>query len=102
MGPALHAMIERRLSGQDERQLARAFHESLAAAIVLMSERLCDAHQVDTIVLSGGTFQNALLLHHVRARLAPSLHLWSNRRVPPNDGGISLGQAALGAAEAGA
>ena len=54
---------------------------------------LCEAHGVDTVVLSGGVFQNRLLL----AELANlPLTVWTNSAVPPNDGGISLGQAALG------
>jgi hypothetical protein len=65
-----------------------------------MAQRLCDSHSVDTVVLSGGTFQNALLVDRVRARLAPALRVWTNAQVPPNDGGISLGQAALAAAHA--
>ena len=53
-------------------------------------------HAVDTAVLSGGVFQNHLLLNDLHARCA-GLRLWTNHVVPPNDGGISLGQAALAA-----
>lgn len=94
---AVRAMAERRLAGEDERRLARAFHESVAAAIAETARRLCDVHHLDTIVLSGGTFQNKLLVDLVRARLGPTLHLWTNAVVPANDGGISLGQAAWAA-----
>jgi hydrogenase maturation protein HypF len=49
-------------------------------------------------VLSGGVFQNELLLEDLKAMLErPSLKIWTNQAVPPNDGGISLGQAALAA-----
>jgi hydrogenase maturation protein HypF len=95
--PALATMIDRRLEGCDEPSLARAFHEAIAAGIAMMTCRLCDEHAVDTIVFSGGTFQNALLMELVRKRVPASLQLWTNQRVPPNDGGISLGQAALAA-----
>jgi hydrogenase maturation protein HypF len=48
------------------------------------------------VVLSGGVFQNRLLLEQVAARLgAAVMTVWTNREVPANDGGISLGQAAL-------
>ncbi|HEV7553196.1 MAG TPA: hypothetical protein VGP65_16020, partial [Candidatus Angelobacter sp.] len=47
---------------------------------------------------SGGVFQNELLLHDVKAILdSAGLQIWTNHAVPPNDGGISLGQAALAA-----
>ena len=55
-------------------------------------------HGVETIVLSGGVFQNALLLAEIRRSLEPGgLEIWVNHQVPPNDGGVSLGQAALAA-----
>jgi hydrogenase maturation protein HypF len=64
----------------------------MAQAIVKLSRRL----GLDTIVLSGGVFQNAVLLNDLIARLDErGLCAWINRAVPPNDGGISLGQAAL-------
>jgi hydrogenase maturation protein HypF len=42
-------------------------------------------------------FQNDLLLHDIKTMLDGALQLWTNHAVPPNDGGISLGQAALAA-----
>jgi len=59
-------------------------------------------HRLNTVVVSGGVFQNQLLLEDLASMLrAAGLRLWANRAVPPNDGGISLGQAALaGLAEA--
>jgi hydrogenase maturation protein HypF len=53
---------------------------------------------LDTVVLSGGVFQNELLLEDLQSLLTEgSLQVWTNHAVPPNDGGISLGQAALAA-----
>ncbi len=53
---------------------------------------------MDTVVLSGGVFQNELLLHDLKSLfLEGSLQIFTNHAVPPNDGGISLGQAALAA-----
>lgn len=95
----LHAMIQGRLRGDGEAVLARAFHESVAAGLAAMISRLCEAHGSDTVVLSGGVFQNALLVDRLRARLPRSLHVWTNLHVPANDGGISLGQAAFGCLE---
>jgi hydrogenase maturation protein HypF len=48
--------------------------------------------------MSGGVFQNELLLRDLQSLLEPErLQIWTNHVVPPNDGGISLGQAALAA-----
>jgi hydrogenase maturation protein HypF len=59
---------------------------------------LCRDHNLDTVVLSGGVFQNELLLSDLRDLIAGHpLQVWTNRAVPPNDGGISVGQAALAA-----
>lgn len=67
-------------------QLART------AATVARAEE----HDTRTTVLSGGVFQNNLLLSNVLRELAPSrMQAWTNTRVPPNDGGLSLGHAAL-------
>jgi tRNA A37 threonylcarbamoyltransferase TsaD len=53
---------------------------------------------IETVVLSGGVFQNELLLEDVKRCLENSrLRILTNHSVPPNDGGISLGQAALAA-----
>ncbi|HEV3486553.1 MAG TPA: hypothetical protein VG106_14175 [Vicinamibacterales bacterium] len=96
-GAALHAIVERRRQGIDAPRLAREFHETIAASIAAMGTRLCEAHGVDTIAISGGTFQNALLAGSVRRRLPPAIRMWMNQSVPPNDGGVSLGQAAIAA-----
>ena len=59
---------------------------------------LSQTYAVDTVVLSGGVFQNELLLHDIKLLIGQErLRIWTNRSVPPNDGGISLGQAALAA-----
>ena len=97
----LAAVIEARGRGAAPAIVARAFHRSLAGAIVAAARELADEAAVDTIVLSGGVMQNDLLLADIRdAARSTSLRLWANRLVPPNDGGVSLGQAALAAFEA--
>lgn len=97
--PLLMAMIEDRLKGEAVEVMARAFHRSVAEALFQSVRRLCAAHGVETLVLSGGVFQNALLLSDVRERFADSgIDVWLPRQVPVNDGGVSLGQAAIAAA----
>jgi hydrogenase maturation protein HypF len=61
-------------------------------------EELANKHGTDTVVLSGGVFQNELLLEDLKDELGVgAMQIWTNRAVPANDGGISLGQAALAA-----
>lgn len=94
--PALAAVIESRRRGQDPGGLARAFHRGVARGLAEAVLALTEEHGLETVVLSGGVFQNELLLRELALFLAPApLRLWTNREVPPNDEGISLGQAAL-------
>ena len=59
---------------------------------------ICEAQNLNIVVLSGGVFQNELLLVDLKSLLAAEpIEIWTNHSVPPNDGGISLGQAALAA-----
>ena len=58
----------------------------------------CRTREISTVVLSGGVFQNGMLLEDLNQLLGSErLEIWTNREVPPNDGGISPGQAALSA-----
>jgi hydrogenase maturation protein HypF len=94
----LEAAIAARLAGTAPPAIARAFHRALARALACAIRTLADASAVDTVVLSGGVVQNPLLIEDLSAELADdALQLWTNRDVPPNDGGLSLGQAALAA-----
>jgi hydrogenase maturation protein HypF len=96
--PLLQSVMADRLCGRDPGEIARAFQGGVAAGLRDCAIALCHEHGLDTIVLSGGVFQNELLLEDVRSLLADeALCIWTNRAVPPNDGGISLGQAALAA-----
>jgi hydrogenase maturation protein HypF len=93
--PLLSAIIEDRLQQCDARQIARSFHRSIALALSQAAVSLCEADSTDLVVLSGGVFQNELLLAELNSLLTNSpIEIWVNRSVPPNDGGISVGQAA--------
>jgi len=93
--PLLEAVVADRAGGRPIAEIAYAFHAALAAAILAASETF----DADFVVVSGGVFQNALLVELLHAALGKRLRV--NLRVPPNDGGICLGQAALAAAELG-
>jgi hydrogenase maturation protein HypF len=96
--PLLDSIIRDRLRGRDKSELARAFQRGIAVGLRDAVATLCSAHEIDTVVLSGGVFQNDLLLHDLKSLLEPErLQIWTNHIVPPNDGGISLGQAAIAA-----
>lgn len=76
--------------------IAYNFHQGLAGGIVRCCTRLAEHHRVDTAALSGGVFQNRLLFQLVVAGLEKKgVKVLTHGQVPPNDGGISLGQAAL-------
>ena len=94
--PLLQSVINDRLRGRRQCEIARAFQRGIAEGLREAAVILCRAHHTDTIVLSGGVFQNELLLRDLKDLLQPEqLQIWTNHSVPSNDGGISLGQAAL-------
>jgi hydrogenase maturation protein HypF len=95
--PLLHAVACDRQRGRPAREVARAFHRGIAQGLCEAAQTLCAQHGLHTIVLSGGVFQNDLLLRDLKELLSGPFAVWTNRVVPPNDGGISLGQAALAA-----
>jgi hydrogenase maturation protein HypF len=85
-------------------RIVARFHKGLARAIAAMTIRLAcrdsaDGPRFDTVALSGGCFQNATLLVEVARRLrAEGFIVLSHARVPANDGGLALGQAAIATA----
>ena len=96
--PLLQAVIADRLKGRAAPEIARAFQRGVAQGLRDSALAVCEQFALDTIVLSGGVFQNQMLLQDFRVLTqAEPVHIWTNRCVPPNDGGISLGQAALAA-----
>jgi hydrogenase maturation protein HypF len=98
--PLLRALVDDRLRGRNAAEIARAFQRGVAQGLRDAATEICESCGVDTVVLSGGAFQNDLLLEDFRSLVADkALSIWTNRSVPSNDGGISLGQAALAAFE---
>lgn len=86
-------------AGVPTAELALGFHRALARAAAELAARIADGAGVRTIGLTGGVFQNRLLLGILRTMLQNrDFEVITHRRVPPNDGGLSLGQAAIGAA----
>lgn len=97
--PLLAWLGARRQRGVDQADLAADFHASIAWSTAVMALRLARGSGVETVVLGGGVFQNARLLESLQERLeAAGLRVLTARRLSPNDGAISYGQAAVGAA----
>jgi hydrogenase maturation protein HypF len=79
--------------------IGRRFHSTMVEVIARVCGRLRAKSGLDAVVLSGGVFLNALLTAEAAARLASDgFRVYRHRRVPPNDGGLSLGQLAVAAA----
>jgi hydrogenase maturation protein HypF len=96
--PLLINLVQDRLRRRHPRECARAFQAGIAQGLFHAATALCREHETDTIVLSGGVFQNELLLQDLKSLAdASSFQVWTNHAVPANDGGISLGQVALAA-----
>ena len=96
--PLLRALIADRMRGEDPAVIARRFHRGMAQGVAETALRAARVHGLKTVVLSGGVFQNELLLGDLGSLLSGAgYQVWCNSAVPANDGGISLGQAALAA-----
>lgn len=92
----VRAVAEDLLAGTDPALIAARFHNGVADAIVRNCVALRDSTGVATAALSGGVFQNLLLLARVEQRLCTAgFRVLTHSRVPTNDGGISLGQVAV-------
>jgi hydrogenase maturation protein HypF len=98
-GPLFEGIVADLAMRVPREEIARTFHESVAALIVDMASRLAARYGIGDVVVSGGVFQNRLLCELVRQRAAAApWRLHQHAVVPPNDGGIALGQAAVAAA----
>jgi hydrogenase maturation protein HypF len=95
--PLLQSVIQDRLRGHPPAEIARGFQRGIAGGLRGALLAICHSRGLDTVVLSGGVFQNELLLEDLKELLPGELQIWTNHAVPPNDGGISLGQAAMAA-----
>jgi hydrogenase maturation protein HypF len=95
--PTIRRIVEDLQAGVDTARIAAGFHATVAEIAASVCGALASERPtVKNVVLSGGCFQNVRLLRQVRRRLeAVGFVVHTHRRVPPNDGGIALGQAAV-------
>jgi hydrogenase maturation protein HypF len=100
--PMLAAIVRDLRAGIRCTIIAAKVHNTLAEVILAISVRLGEQTGLKAVALSGGVFQNVFLLRRTRARLqAAGFRVLVHRAVPPNDGGLALGQAAIGACMSG-
>ncbi|MGD8236920.1 MAG: carbamoyltransferase HypF [Armatimonadota bacterium] len=94
--PAFRGMVDDLVSGIDSPVIAARFHNALVTATAAMCSALSERTGLRKVTLSGGCFQNVRLLDGlVPALKQRGLDPYTQHLVPPNDGGISLGQAAV-------
>jgi hydrogenase maturation protein HypF len=95
--PAVRAAVIDALNGVAAASIAGRFHATLAAVADAMVRTAERTFGVLPVVMSGGCFQNERLVSNVTARLAGRTRVIRHQRVPPNDGGLALGQAVIAA-----
>jgi hydrogenase maturation protein HypF len=89
-------VVEDLLAGREVGGISSKFHRTVAEMVVAGCEEIREIGGVSAVALSGGTFQNMLLLGQVIGLLEEKgFEVYRHRRVPANDGGLSLGQAVL-------
>lgn len=94
-GPLLEALLTDLRQGVSVGVMAARFHNALAEGIAAVARKL----RVKRAALSGGCFQNRILLERAYRRLTEAgIRVYVHQRIPPNDGGIALGQVAVAAA----
>lgn len=91
--PMIEKIVNNLKSGVPKEIIAKKFHNTIVELIIYISESIKKETGISTVALSGGVFQNTILLENAFTRLkergfTPLIH----QLAPPNDGGISLGQ----------
>ncbi|MDP3969812.1 MAG: carbamoyltransferase HypF [Nocardioides sp.] len=99
LGPMIEALVAALRDGARTDALALGFHEALADATALLVIRRASTLGTDLVGLTGGVMQNKLFVSRLAEVLRQAgLRVLTHRVVPPNDGGLSLGQAVVGRA----
>jgi hydrogenase maturation protein HypF len=97
--PVVRAVVDDVRAGVPPSIIAARFHNGLAQLILDVCSRIRDERSLNEVALSGGVFQNITLLTHTLDRLSQAgFVVYIHHLVPPNDGGLALGQAAIAAA----
>ena len=98
-GPVLRTIVADLRGGRSRAAIALAFHGAVARLISEVAEGLRQSTGINTVALSGGVFQNVLVTQLARAELTLlGFAVLTHHLVPPNDGGLALGQAVIAGA----
>jgi hydrogenase maturation protein HypF len=98
--PLIRAVAQDADAGMAPSQIARRFQTTLTEMICAICEKIRSVSGVDVVVLSGGVFMNVLLSSEATDLLTrEQFRVYRHRLVPPNDGGLSLGQVAVAASQ---
>ena len=96
MRPTIEGIVRDLAGGKPVGYIAACFHNTVAAGIVEVCRRIRQQEKLTQVCLSGGVFQNLYLLERtVEGLYGCGLEVFLHALVPPNDGGISLGQATI-------
>ena len=94
--PLIESIVRDMISGCDIADISARFHNTISRIIAETCIRIRERDGLNRVCLSGGTFQNLRLLAHCVQHLRQlSFEVYVHHRVPPNDGGLSLGQAVI-------
>jgi len=97
--PLIDAIVKEIIQGVPAEHIAKRFHRSIAHMLATSCAEVRQQTGRTKVALSGGVFQNQLLLEQLITLLEEmAFEVFINRLVPPNDGGLSLGQIAVAAA----
>jgi hydrogenase maturation factor HypF (carbamoyltransferase family) len=97
--PLIRAVVVDAARGTSAAIISRRFHSTMVDLIASVCNHIRGSMQLDAVVLSGGVFMNALLSSEANTRLTgDGFRVYRHSLLPPNDGGISLGQLAIAAA----
>ena len=100
--PLIQAVADDARRGRDGHHIAQRFHATMADLIAAVCQRIRTQTDLNTVVLSGGVFMNALLARAAAHRLRDTgFTVYRHQKVPPNDGGLCLGQLAIAASSLG-
>jgi len=94
--PLIRAVAADSIANTPAAMIARRFHSTVVDMIANICWRIHQKYQLQKVIFSGGVFMNALLTKEADARLSENgFSVFHHRRVPANDGGLSLGQLAV-------
>jgi hydrogenase maturation protein HypF len=98
LSPLIKGVVNDLIDGRPEAHISARFHATLVDLFARMCHTLRDETGIDNVALSGGVFQNMIMLNRLSQRLETmGFEVLTHKRVPANDGGIALGQAVVAA-----